>query len=503
MLLDEGRETLRVAATSGSRAVHTLATTMPVAGSIAGHVAGSGEPVIVKDMDTDPRFGRRNRPQFETGSLICAPLKTPNDILGVINLSDKRDHAPFTMEDLRLLVTLAAQAAMAIEDAGHFQEVRRRLDEVTALHDLSNRLTDVERTDQMVAAVFDTLARLTRCDRIQWWEWQSDPAGLVLRAENTGTETPRLTAEMEREAVSDEPRCLAGISRTLGIDPVDDHLKGLLSLPVQSSEHPLGVFVMQRRSGTPFTSHERHLAEIAGAQAERIFERQRALLSASRLVTMGKMISEISHDLRKPLTNIRGALQVMHARCGDHPEHRALLEDAEQEVVRLATLVTELVNFSNPKRYRTDRRDLAPAIRRAVALVGRSAERARVTIASSIPEELPPTFCDENQIIESLLNILTNGIEAMPEGGTLRINASAVDGDDGAPTLEIAISDSGPGMTRAELARAFERYYTTKPTGTGLGLAIVQRIINSHEGTVTAASELGVGTTFRIRLPLR
>jgi two-component system sensor histidine kinase HydH len=75
---------------------------------------------------------------------------------------------------------------------------------------------------------------------------------------------------------------------------------------------------------------------------------------------------------------------------------------------------------------------------------------------------------------------------------------------DGSPDLiDIAISDTGPGMTRAELARVFERYYTTKPSGTGLGLAIVQRIINSYEGTVTATSEPGVGTTLRIQLPVR
>jgi len=508
MLLEPGHDTLRIAATSGYLAAQTNGGPVPIGDSIAGQVAVLGEPVIVKDLNTDPRFARRNRPQFETSSLICAPLKTPNAILGVINLSDKRNHEPFSMEDLRLLVTLAAQAAMAIEDAEHFQLVTRRLDEVTALHELSNRLADVERTDQMVAAVFDTLHRLTGCDRIQWWEWQADPVGLVLRAERDHADqfrTPSpVSVPLEMQDIADENRCVGEIRRVAGLSDSATRMGSVLSLPVQSSEHPLGVFLLHRDSGPSFSDYERHLVQIVGSQAERIFERQRALLSASRLVTMGKMISEISHDLRKPLTNIRGALQVMHARCSEIPENRSLLEDAEQEVVRLATLVTELVNFSNPKRYRTERRDMVPVLNRAISLVRRAADRAKVSIECVIPDHLPPIFCDENQIIESLLNVLMNAIEAMSNGGTLTVRASLSSSTDGSPDLiDIAISDTGPGMTRAELARVFERYYTTKPSGTGLGLAIVQRIINSCEGTVTATSEPGIGTTFRIQLPVR
>jgi signal transduction histidine kinase len=136
--------------------------------------------------------------------------------------------------------------------------------------------------------------------------------------------------------------------------------------------------------------------------------------------------------------------------------------------------------------------------------VRRAADRAKVTIETTIPDRLPLIFCDENQIIEALLNMLMNAIEAMTGGGTLTVCASATAIGDGDPDLiDITIADSGPGMSRAELARVFERYYTTKASGTGLGLAIVQRIINSYEGTVNASSEPGIGTTLRVQLPVR
>ncbi|GAB4325513.1 MAG: hypothetical protein Kow0074_19310 [Candidatus Zixiibacteriota bacterium] len=507
MLLDEERGTLRVAANSGNTSPygHTV-TEIPVGDSIAGQVARTGEPLIVKDVENDPRFSRRNRPQFETNSLICAPLKTPNGVLGTISLSDKRDRSQFTMEDLRLLVTLAAQAAMAIADSQHYQQIRQRLDEVTALHNLSDTLTKVERTDEMVAAVSKTLREVANCDRIQWWEWHSDPKQIVLAFDSQRPvaregEMTAITASCE--TFNDVHHCAQAIREAMNHIQSPAGVGTILALPVRSAESPLGVFALFRDHSRPFTEHETHLVTLVRSQAERIFERQRALLNASRLVTMGKMISEIAHDLRKPLTNIRGALQVLQSRVDNDTENAGILRETDREIVRLATLVQELVDFSNPRRYRTARRDIAAGLRRALSLIERAAQKNGVTINANIPDRLPPIFCDENQIIEALLNILMNAVEAMPNGGILTFDVQVEENDDPGEQVVITITDTGPGMQRSELARIFERYYTTKDSGTGLGLPIVQRIIQSHDGVVTADSAPGIGTTFRVELPVR
>jgi K+-sensing histidine kinase KdpD len=508
MLLNPERETLSVVAASASGVDRFDHLELPVGDSIAGHVTSTGEPLIIEDVESDTRFRRRNRPQFETKSLICAPLKTPNGVLGVINLSDKRDRQAFTREDLRLLVTLAAQAAMAIEDARHFQQVRRQLGEVTALHELSNRLAEVERTDQMVEAVFDTLIQLTGNDHVQWWEWQSDRSGIALRSCRAGEDSLRpgepLFAPMTQDELNDETFCGKAVVDLLRCSEPGCSIESVLSVPVRSSEHPLGAFVVARCRKTPFSDHERHLVSLACSQAERIFERQRALLNATRLVTMGKMISEISHDLRKPLTNIRGSLQVLRGRVEPGPETSEILESTDHEIVRLATLVTELVDFANPKRYRTERRDPGPILRRAVGLIERGAAKHEITLTTDVPEQLPSIFCDENQIIEALLNILSNAIDAMPKGGTLAVKATVgVIEPDGGQKLVISVRDNGHGMRPGEVSRIFERYYTTKSSGTGLGLAIVQRIIRAHGGEVRAESTPGEGTTFYLELPVR
>ena len=507
MLLNPERETLSVAAASGIVLDRFEHLELPVGDSIAGLVSSTGEPLIIEDVESDMRFRRRNRPQFETKSLICAPLKTPNAVLGVINLSDKRDHQAFTHEDLRLLVTLAAQAAMAIEDAKHFQQVRRQLGEVTALHELSNRLAEVERTDQMVEAVFDTLTQLTSSDQVQWWEWQSERSGIAMRSCRPAAGLARpdepIFVPLTKDEMADEALCGKAVVTALRAVEPQSATETVLTVPVRSSDHPLGVFVVARQRKTAFTDHERHLVSLACSQAERIFERQRALLNATRLVTMGKMISEISHDLRKPLTNIRGSLQVLRGRVEAGPETSEILESTDHEIVRLATLVTELVDFANPKRYRTERRDPGPIVRRAVGLIERAATKHGITVTVDIPEHLPPIFCDENQIIEALLNVLSNAIDSMPNGGTLEVAAAQTTEADGGQKLVISLRDQGHGMDPAELNRIFERYYTTKSSGTGLGLAIVQRIIRAHAGEVRAESKPGKGTTFYLELPVR
>ena len=506
MLLDPEEGVLTVVAAHGQGSQQFENTRLPMGESIAGWVAAHNEPLLIDDVEADPRFARRNRPQFEKKSLMCAPLRTPNGVLGVICLADRRGAESFGADDLRLLVTVAAQAAMAIEDSRHFQQVRKQLRETTALHELAERLSEIERTDQMVMAVFACLDQLLTCDALQWWEWDAGSQSLRLCADTSEAQLSGMI-DLPHAAISaiqmgDDKLLRAAIQIARATGPQDSG--ELLTVAVRSANQPLGVIAILRKHGQPFTESERNLVKLIGGQAERIFDRQRALLNASRLVTMGKMISEISHDLRKPLTNIRGSLQVLRGRLQADAHTGSILRSTEEEVVRLAALVTELVDFSNPTKYRTDRRDLRPIIFRAVGLIEQAAKKNDVEVAVRIPSMIKPIFCDENQITEALLNIFMNAIESMTKGGTLTITASAEPlFPSGEEQIFVVIADSGPGMGSAELARCFERYYTTKTTGTGLGLAIVQRIIQAHDGDVTVESSPGQGTRFTLRFPVR
>lgn len=507
LLTDADKKMLVIEAVTGESRTTAQERAVPMADSIAGYVATSGEPLLIKDVESDGRFGHRNRRQFETKSLIVAPLKTPKAVLGALCLSDRTDQSCFTKDDLRILVTLAAQAAMAIDDARHYQEVSRRLAEVTALHDLAGRLSAVEQTDQMVMAVFTAFDQLLPSDSLQWWRWDSATGVVRLETDTRQTlaENPDgpITVTLDAAALRHGTGHEDSVSEALATAGWEFSPGAILTVPVGSTDQPLGLFAVLRRDRQPFDENERRLARLVGSLAERIFERQRALLNASRLVTMGKMMSEISHDLRKPLTNIRGSLQVLMAKHGISTEATEILQATEQEVVRLAALVTELVEFSNPTRYRTERRDFRPILLRSIELIEQSAGKHGITVVTDIPPRLRSVFCDDNQMIEAILNILINAVEAMETGGILTI-AAAVEPDPSGERecVVVTITDTGPGMARPELDRIFERYYTTKETGTGLGLAVVQRIIGACDGTIGARSTPGEGTAFTLRLPV-
>jgi len=231
-----------------------------------------------------------------------------------------------------------------------------------------------------------------------------------------------------------------------------------------------------------------------------MYERERAILNATRLLTMGNMISEISHDMRKPLTSIRGGLQVMRSRWPELAENSDLFKMAEEEVHRLNELVRELVDFSNPNKYQTERTEVAAVMERAMQLVSRDMEKNGITCKTEFEPDLPDLFVNKNQIVEMLINLLMNAIEAMDKGGTLTLRASRFDHNNHR-MVKLEISDTGCGIADKDKAVIFDRYFTSKETGTGLGLAVVERIVSTHGGKIEVESQQGIGTTFSIFLP--
>jgi two-component system sensor histidine kinase HydH len=176
---------------------------------------------------------------------------------------------------------------------------------------------------------------------------------------------------------------------------------------------------------------------------------------------------------------------------------------AEEEVHRLNELVTELVDFSKPTKYETQIRDIRQIIDRAAEYVGPELRKRKIEYNTDFEKcdyEIP---INRNQILEVFLNLFLNAIDAMSEGGSLKIT-----GKIGRPSfknkdyLAITVSDTGCGISKENLTKIFDRYYTTKETGTGLGLVVVERIIAAHGGTLEVKSELERGTDFILYFPI-
>jgi signal transduction histidine kinase len=215
------------------------------------------------------------------------------------------------------------------------------------------------------------------------------------------------------------------------------------------------------------------------------------------------MISEISHDLRKPLTSIKGGLQIIKQRWPEMTEKSDFFGMVMDEIQRMNELVRELVDFSNPNKYQTEKVDLKDLVNRAAELVAPELRKSKISYESEFEDINWEAIINKNQILEAILNLFQNAIDAMPAGGKLKVHGLIEKpGHKKQNYLALRISDTGVGIKKENLSKIFDRYYTSKETGTGLGLAVVERIISAHSGTLTVQSTEGKGTDFTLYFPL-
>lgn len=503
LLLDDDNEFLTIAAAIGLSDEIIKTTRLPLGSSIAGHVAATKEPLFVADVNRDERFNKETRSErYGNASLLSVPLMVKNEVIGVINMARKICGGDFGEHDLKLLTTFATQAAVAIDNAANFDKLKRRVAELSTLHEISDAMSRAGTMNMLYDIIFIGIRNLMPVESSLWFRWNRKESKLVFVGGAGNSEIDlELEIETDAEAVAEDSQCRELILK---------HLKenGQAKIPVDSFEaiairNEAGlayIFCLCSSRPDSFSREDFKIASLIATQTAAMYERERGILNATRLLTMGNMISEISHDMRKPLTNIRGGLQVIRGRWPEMAEGSDMFQMAEEEVHHLNELVRELVDFSNPNKYQTERIDIGSLIKRVVQLLQRDFEDKDIEVVLNLDNDVPEILVNKNQIMEMYINLLTNAIDAMTTGDKITLSSSIVTGDAG-PRLKLEVSDTGCGISKNDLAVIFDRYYTSKDTGTGLGLAAVERIVASHGGSIKVKSKENIGTTFTIYLP--
>jgi two-component system sensor kinase FixL len=222
---------------------------------------------------------------------------------------------------------------------------------------------------------------------------------------------------------------------------------------------------------------------------------EKKLLQSERLAAVGQAVAHVAHEIRNPLMIIGGFSSQMRRNLTDERDiHK--LEMILEEVNRLERLVAGLGDFT--KSYRLVKRmtDINAVIQDVVKIMTEVYPSGQYALNQDFSHHLKEINCDPDKLKQVFINIISNGFEAMAEGGAITISTeSLVDG------IEIRIRDEGIGIPDEELQHIFEPFYTTRKSGSGLGLAISYKIIEAHHGDISAISRPGEGTTFIIRLP--
>ena len=522
MLLDDAGEYLTIEAAIGLSDEIIATTKLPLGSSIAGLVAQQGVPMVIDDVENDEKFRRMNKERYGAASLLCVPLRIQNKVLGVINMANKKDGGIFSADDLRLLTTFAGQVAVTVDDAKQFEENRRRLAEFQILHELNSELPKVKTMNQFRRLLIEKLNRVVQIDCSIWFNYETETGQLLPAAasgikdipvaESGGIDLDKVNPESLKISVPELESIDYNNIKKLTEYLVEKIKSGNnlpcpksvnMAIPIAKSGELAEIVLFGADKERPYDDADESLARLVISQAAIMYEREKSMLNATRLVTMGNMISEISHDLRKPLTSLKGTLQIVRKKWPKLFEKNEYFKFAEEEIHHMNELVRELVDFSNPNKYQTQKVDLRRIIEWAAELTGPDMRKNKISFQKKFSKANWELIVNKNQIMEVMLNLFLNAIEAMPDGGELTVTG-IIERPDHKKTdyLAVKISDTGVGIKKEKLSRIFERYYTTKETGTGLGLAVVERIISAHNGTLKVDSTEGQGTTFTLYFPL-
>jgi PAS domain S-box-containing protein len=226
---------------------------------------------------------------------------------------------------------------------------------------------------------------------------------------------------------------------------------------------------------------------------------QEALLQSEKLAAMGRLTSQIAHELNNPIYGIMNTLELLKTEIPPESKRRRILELSLSEIQRLSEMLRNMLSFSKPEEEKRRPVRIDGLIEGILLVMEKQMREANVKVVTSFDEEIPEVMASTNQMRQVLLNIFKNAKEAMPSGGTLSVRTAKED-----QKVLIQIQDTGIGIPEEIRDKIFEAFFTTKQKvkGVGLGLSVCYGIVKDHGGEIKVDSEEGKGTTFTISLPV-
>ncbi len=289
-----------------------------------------------------------------------------------------------------------------------------------------------------------------------------------------------------------------------------------LIIPLMYQSELSGLFIISDKiSSREFTEDDLEFLSILGNQisvaientwlyeaekkaTKQLRETQQQLVHSERLAALGEMSAKVAHEINNPLGIIKNYLLLTNKLVVDNKKSIEYLDIVDNEIDRIAKIVSELLDFHRPRGFEFQRVDIAKLATSVISLMSRQFEKNKVIIEKRFDPNIPEIEISPEGIKQVFLNLIINSYDAMPDGGQVRIAITTV-GDE----ISICFSDTGPGIPPELVPRIFEPFFTTKEPskGTGLGLSVCYGIIKKHNGSITFHNEES-GGCFEIRLPL-
>ncbi len=223
---------------------------------------------------------------------------------------------------------------------------------------------------------------------------------------------------------------------------------------------------------------------------------QEQLRKSDRLNLIGELAAGIAHEIRNPMTALKGFIQLLEPSI--KAEHSMYYDVITSELARIDSIINEFLILAKPQETKYEEKDICQIMRETVDLLSAQAVLYNVQFHTHYEDKLEYVNCEPNQLKKVFINLIKNAIEVMPNGGVIKISISTINDQ----FIQISICDQGKGIPSDQIKKLGEPFYTTKEKGTGLGLMVSYRIIEEHNGSIEVESKEGIGTLFKIRIPL-
>ncbi len=491
-------------------------------------VVRTGEKIYIPDTTLYPGYISPSEQRIYHTEL-CVPLKVGAQVLGVLNLESRMVGA-FDAADEQLIQTLANQMAVALTNARFYARIQRSNREIAALNAAMHALASNLEIEVVLQQTLREIHTLLEARDASIWLLNPEKSALVFAAGAGSTTATALAGQQipldhsiaswvihNRQSAlvshpQEDPRFYKKVDELIGAKT-----QSLLAVPILVKGEAIGVIEVVDKKQGAFDNHDQELLEALSSSAavalenarlyqdlqtqfRQLRETQAQLIQSEKMSALGRLTASIAHEINNPLQSIQGCLTLAMEELEEQQRRDRMekyLQMAESEIRRIAAIVRRVREFYRPAKQEWQPTDIHAILENILELTGKQLQHSAIAVEREWCAEPLLVQANANQLKQVFLNLVLNAIDAMPEGGTLTLSTAQREGQ-----AWIAFRDTGVGMSPQVLEQLFEPFFTTKPHGSGLGLSVSYSIIEAHGGKIKVASEVGVGSTFTVSLPL-
>jgi len=517
-ILDAKDQKLKLKATQSISDEYLKERSLAMGEGVVGHVALWNQPMVILDVLKEPLYKEKDLAKKEgLVSMLSVPMCIKDRVIGVINCYTSYPHS-FSKNEEEILSTVANQAAICIENSGLMETLD--IDEILRL--VLEGVTKNIGFDRARLYLVNEKRNVLECKMAVGID-EERIKGITLRLDPEESVVARSIFEKQ-------PFVIPDASKDPRVNPVIKekfNLHSLVVIPLLVKEKALGaiaadfvdpnknitkealesMMVFAQQAGLAIhnafmyqelKTFSQQMEEKIQKTSSDLSKTEAQLIRSEKLAALGQLAAGIAHEIRNPLTSIN---ILIHSLTENLPTEDSRWEDLkviEEEILRINEIVDQFLRFAKPAPPLLVKAEVVSIVEETLQLLRPQIEKQRILVQKEF-QSLSPILMDREQMKQVILNLLLNGVQAMPKGGHLSLKGHIPEGDH---WIKLSIQDSGIGIPPEDIGRLFDPFFSTKEGGVGLGLSIAHRIIDQHRGKIEVESALGEGTLFTVWLPV-